>query len=259
MPTHIADPDWFWQVLSSPPFFISLAVTFICSFFLNPFLSNCLVPQEKYQKLGKKKTFFNSFLSSAVHGVTAVVLSCLVLGWTDLGEDKIFNISPAAISALHVTLGYTVADTVLCLSDPYLRGHYVTILHHVAMFTGIGMGLYHRLFIFFIVYRLLSEFSTPFVDLWTVLREVGNRNGRLFYVASVGMMTSFFLCRVLVIPWHNYELLAAIFSPAGSVVPWYLHLYMIVNFTAFDAFNLYWFSKMLRGGYKLLMQKKRRE
>lgn len=258
MPVYAVDPNWIQKILLSPSFFISAAVVFICSYVISPFLAGRLIPQEKYQKLGRKTRMLHTYLSSAVHGVMACILASSVLAFGDLGEDKIFaRSSAAADTCLHFTLGYIVADTIQCFLDPYMRGMYATLLHHVAMITGISMGLYHQLFLFFIVYRFLSEFSTPFVDLWSVIHEVGDRKGWWYSAASVGMMTSFFLCRIMVIPWHNYKLFAAILSSDGLVVPWHLRVIMIVNFTAFDAFNAYWFYKMLRGGYKLLCQKRK--
>lgn len=258
MGVHVVDPDWIQKTLSLP-FFALLTMTLVCSYGVSPYLASRLVPRERYKKLGHKTMSFNSYLSSAIHAVVACMLAGSVLAFGELGKDKIYSVSPGAASTLHATLGYTVADTFICLLDPHLRSTYSTIMHHLAMISGISMGLYHQLFIFFIVYRLLSELSTPFVDLWTVLHEVGDRSGRWYYAASIAMMISFFLCRVLVIPWHNYELLRAIFSSEGLAVPWYLRLYMIINYTAFDAFNLFWFYKILRGGYKLLFLRKRIE
>lgn len=256
MPVHTVDPNWMHKIILSPPFLISVAAVFICTYIISPFLTNRLVPQDKRQKLGRKTITFYSYLASAIHGVVGCILASLVLAFGDLDKDKIFAVSPAAVTTLYITLGYTVADTIQCLLDPHLRTVYSIMLHHIAIIAGVSMGLYNQIFLFFIIYRLLSEFSTPFVDLWSVIHEVGDRKGWWYRAASVGMMLSFFLCRIAVIPWHNYELLTTILSSDGLAVPWYLRVYMIVNFTAFDAVNLLWFSRMFRGGYKLLFQRK---
>ena len=69
------------------------------------------------------------------------------------------------------------------------------------------------------------------------------------------MSVSFFLCRVVVIPWHNYVLTSAVLG--GAAVPLVLKIYMEVNFVAFDVLNCFWFYKMLKGGYRLFFGKKR--
>lgn len=238
--------------MMSPVFFISAAVTIVCCYVVSPNVASGLVQRDQLQKLGHKSVYFHSYLASALHAVVAFVLAGHTLATGDLSSDKIFATSSAGTMALHVTIGYTVGDTVVCLLDPYLRGAYSTVLHHLAVITGIAMCLYHQLFMFFVVYRLLSEFSTPFVDLRAVISAVGDKKGWLYMLASLGMMISFFLCRIVVIPWHNYELFTALFGVEGSEVPWYLTVFMALNFTIFDVLNLIWFCKILRGGYKLL-------
>ena len=256
MPVYTVDPDWIQKIFSLP-FLTSFIGTLLCCYILSPLLLTRLVSAEKYKSLGKKTQAMNSYLSSAIHAIVACYLAVSLLASGDLSANRIFSTSPAALRSLHVTLGYTVGDTIVCLLDPHLRTDYTTIFHHVAMLAGISMALYHQLFIFFIVCRVLSEFSTPFVDLWNIIRELVGKDGKWYYAASIGMMGSFFLCRIVVIPWLNYELYASIFGPHGPIVPLHLRVYMVLNYGAFDGFNIYWFYKMLKGGYKLLCGRKR--
>ena len=248
------DPEW-WKYLISPTIFATIVVVLLCRYVLSPILATALIQEDKVKNLRHKKGLFHSYLGSLFHAVEAFAFAMYIFSTGELGKDRIFSISRNSITAMHVTLGFSLADTIICLLDPNLRKVYSNLIHHSCMVAGIVMGLYHQLYIYFIVYRFLSEFSTPFVDWRAVIYEVGDKNGKWYLVASVGMTISFFLCRVVVIPWHSYALFSAIFSAEAAVVPWYLNLYMVVNYTAFDALNLYWFYKILRGGYKLLVKK----
>ena len=251
------DPEW-WKYVLSPTVFISIALVLLCRFVLSPILASALIPEDKLKKLGPKKALFHTYLGSLVHAVEAVIFAGYIIFVSgELGKDRIFSVTPSSLTAMHITLGFSLADLLICLLDPHLRNTYSFIIHHSCMVAGIFMGLYHQLYIYYIVYRLLGEFSTPFVDLRAVIYEVGDKNGKWYLFACTGMTFSFFLCRIIVIPWHDYLLFSDIFSTRASIVPWYLNLYMIVNYTAFDALNLFWFYKIAKAWFKFLIKRQR--
>ena len=257
MNMYVRDPEW-WKYLISPTVFASFAVIILCRFIMSPVLASAFIEKDKLKQLGDRRGLFHSYLGSLVHALGALAFSVYILSTEELNKDPIFSITRNSMTVMHITMGYSLADMLICLIDPHLRMVYSNLLHHTCMIAGITMGLYHQLYIFFIVYRLMAELSTPFVDWRAVIYEVGDKNGRWYYIASFGMMITFFLCRIMVVPWHNYVLFTTIFSPEAAVVPWYLNLYMVVNYTAFDFLNIYWFYKMLKGGYKLLRRKQRK-
>ena len=243
--------DFSWRHMLSPAFFVAFVVTFSCCYVVSPFLSGLIFTAQQREKAERRKWYFHSILGSALHAVEATLFSSYILFISgELGSDRIFSTSLNGYAVLQLTLGYVVADFIVCLSDPYLRSSHATLLHHLAMFAGIFMGFYHQLFMFFMVYRLLSELSTPWVDLRIALYEIGEKQGKWYIVASYGMMVSFFLCRVMVIPWHTYALFTVILSPQGALVPLHLRMYMVLNFGVFDFLNVFWFYKMIRGAYK---------
>lgn len=246
-----------WKDILSPALFMSIALMLFCRFVLSPILASAFIPEDKLKKLGPKKALFHTYLGSLVHAVEAVVLSGYILLSGEMGKDRIFSVTPNSITAMHITLGFSIADLLICLLDSHLRSTYSFIIHHSCMVAGISMGLYHHLYIYFIVYRFLNELSTPFVDWRAVIYEVGDKNGKWYFVACTGMTFSFFLCRIIVIPWHSYVLFSDIFSAEASIVPWYLNVYMIVNYTAFDALNVYWFYKILKAWFKFVMKRQR--
>lgn len=238
-------PDFF-----SPAVLVSLVITLLCGYVFSPFLANLIISKEKLQSLGQKRVYIHTFLGSTLHAVIAFSYNTFLLAQGDLGKDKLFTMTSSGITSLHITMGYILGDTLICILDPYLRTVISNFIHHFAMLAGMAMCLHYELFLFFVVYRFLSELSTPFVNWRALAYEFGDKKGKWYIVASLSMMVSFFLCRIMVIPWHSYALFSVIFSPQAAVVPWYLKVYMEVNFVAFDILNIFWFYKIIRGACK---------
>lgn len=248
------DTNWLhYNNVISPVVFLSFAATLLCSYALSPMLLNFIAPNKRF---GPKAMFMHSYVTSTIHAAVSCVGAIVALAQGDLVKDKIFGVNSASVTALHISVGYSFGDTFVCLMDPYLRGVYSNLLHHVVMITGLLLCLYYELFLFFVICRLLSEFSTPFVNWRGLLHEIEDKQGQWYVVASISMMVTFFLCRVTVIPWHNYMLFAALVSTEASTAPLVLKVIMVLNSVPFDILNMFWFYKILRGGYKFFSHSK---
>jgi len=231
----------------TPAFVASFIVTLLCPFVVCPLLFPVLIP--RYNSLGETKSHFNTLLSSTIHAVIASSLTIYILAFGVLGTNRVFSKSPLGFTLMQISLGYFVADMFVCLQDPLLRKDIGSMFHHLAGIIGIGLGLYHQgWFAFFIVYRIISELSTPFVNLRWVFYELGPpyKDSFWYYFASFGMVVTFFLCRILVIPWHWYEVLVTISHPSALIAPLILRVWTCINYIMFDVLNLYWFGKMIR-------------
>ena len=152
----------------------SFGIILLCCYVISPFLANLVLPKDQ-QAFGRKTVYIHSYLGSTLHAIVAFSCAMYVLGKGELGKDKVYAYNSAGVISLHITAGYVLADTLIVLRDPYLSSIRSTLLHHAAMIAGIFMCLYYRLYLFFVVYRFVSEFSTPFVNWWSILHELGNR------------------------------------------------------------------------------------
>ncbi len=243
--------------LFSAPFFVSFSLTLICGFIVSPVLGTLFIPAHKIEKVGRKIGSLYSLLASSIHSVVTFSLAAyILLTSSTLNSDRAHGLDDQVFVLFQIVLGYVTADLIFCLTDSYLRTEYATLVHHMAMVTGLSLCMYYKHFTFFVVYRGISEFSTPFVNLHMVLYEVGNKNGWMYYFSSIAMMVAFFVARVALIPWHTYALFVTLIE-AGDSVRTILKLVMIVNFVAFDILNVYWCFKIIRGGYKFICGKKR--
>lgn len=241
----------------STPLLLSFCTTLFVTHGLSPIIWKVLMSQERMEQLGSKKPHLETILASSLHAIVAVLLNGYSLSTGELSVDTVMSKSYLGTLGMHMTLGYSAADFISCLLDKHMRSDIGILLHHLAMIAGITMGLYHGRFNFFVVYRLLSEFSTPWVNLWWTMHNFKIK-GKFYIFTSIMMVITFFLCRVFVIPWHTYALQMALHSPPGLQVLWYLKLYMFVNYTIFDILNAYWLYKMLNGAYKVFCVKKTR-
>ena len=120
--------------------------------------------------------------------------------------------------------------------------------HHVAGIIGIALGLFYQGR--FIIFRLLSELSTPLVNLFWILTKLDRRDSPLFAVTSWGMLITFFLCRLAPEYWIWNILLTALFHPASVIIPLPVRVWVFFNYIAFDILNIFWFWKMLKGAAK---------
>ena len=104
---------------------------------------------------------------------------------------------------------------------------------------------------YFGMLQAIIEGSTPFVNWRFILIETGKKDSFLYTFTSLGMMVSFFLCRMVRMPWHWYALYATVFSVDGANLNVFIRVWVLLNFAAFDVLNVYWFSKMVKGAARL--------
>ena len=194
--------------------------------------------------------YFDTLLGSTVHAVVVVAFTFYIMAFGLLGEYRVISKSPLGFITLQVSLGYFVADIVITLLDPKLRSDNIkgSLMHHLAGIIGIGLCLYFQgKLMYFIVGRLISEASTPFVNLRWILNEFHITDGKLFKTAAYGMLVTFFTARIVTMPWYWYETYHCFMHPAGIVVDPFLKVWPICIFLVFDMLNLYWFYRIARG------------
>ena len=234
----------------------SFLFTLICFFVLSPRIRLYLV--KVCGELPKHSTSnFDTLLASTVHAIVAVVLASYSLAFGLLGTYRVFSKSPLGFMTIQMSLGYFVADLLITLVDPKLRSDKGSIAHHVTGIVGIITCLYLQgKLMFFIISRLISEASTPFVNMRWVLHELHITDGSLFKTAAYGMLVTFFATRIATMPWYWYETYHCFMHPGIAIVPDFIKVCTLCNFGVFDLLNLYWFSKIVLGLIKFYSKHK---
>ena len=199
------------------------------------------------------KRFFDTLLASSLHGAVLCSLTLYLIATGGMGNNPVYTKSPLGFAVMQIALGYFIADFLVCMCDSHLRRDIGSLVHHLASIIGISLALYYQgRFMFFIVFRFTSEFSTPFVNLFWSLRLLNQKDTKLFYFASVSLLVSFFVCRILPILWIWMLFVRTVLHPASRIVPSLVLVWTVFNYGMFDVLNVFWFKKMVKGAIKLV-------
>lgn len=225
--------------------FVSAAFTLLCCLVISPQLSLRLV---KAYSTVKRKDHWDTLLTSTIHALVSAFLSLLVV-FGGYIEDYVLSKSPLGFLTLQISLGYFVGDFFVVVISEHLRRDVGVIGHHLASGAGIFLSLYFEgHMMFFPVYRLIGELSTPFVNLRWILQETQTpKSSKWFIVAAVGMTVTFFISRIAPIPWHWMVTISTVTDEASFVVPFHFRLWLCGSFVVLDLLNLYWMYKIVKG------------
>ena len=115
----------------TPYLCISFLITFTIPFAVSPVIGRKYIP-EKYAKLDKKKGFYNTLLSSTIHSLIVSSGTGYLLITGGLGNNPVYSKSPFGFAVMQISLGYFLADFIVCLLDKNLRQDFGSLAHHVA-------------------------------------------------------------------------------------------------------------------------------
>ncbi|XP_077132055.1 TLC domain-containing protein 4 [Ranitomeya variabilis] len=202
----------------------------------------------------KQKIEWNSRTVSTFH---AVVVGCFCL--YILVYDDTVNIDPVwgdpFLVKLNVaiTSGYLISDLLLiicywkAIGDKYFVTHHVAALYAYYYVLGEGMLPYFGNF------RLLAEFSTPFVNQRWFFEVLGYKKHSLPNMVNGVLMTVvFFIVRIAVIPTYYRRVFSTFGTEAfhrlglGAQCAW------IISSVSLDIMNVMWMMKITKGCYKVL-------
>ena len=221
----------------------------------SPMIADRYIPHV-YSKMDKKKSFLISLPGSTLHAIIVSFTTCYMLLTGAMGTNLVYFKSQLGFTVLQLSLGYFVADFVFCCMDSNLRWDKASMIHHMAVIIGVWLVLYFQgRFMFFVIFPYISELSTPVVNTFWVLVIINRKGSTLFLVTSIAMVVVLFLCRILPIWWFWMNLIAVLMDPASTIVLWYVRVWTVFTYVAFDVLNNLWFWKMLKGAVKSLQKR----
>ena len=236
---------------------IGCCLTVMCGAILSPVLSPMLVT--KYSEFGRhKKAYWNTLPGSSLHAIILSVVTCYVLLFDSLREEYIFSLSPVGRALIRFSLGYFLTDFVFVMLDSEMRKDKMNFCHHTLSMFGIWLGVYiDGVALFTIVYRFITELSTPFVNIrWFMSAVNYPKSSTPYIVNSLVLAVTFFSVRVFIIPYHWYIFYYYIFLDPSMPAIWpvFVQYWVIITYVAYDVLNITWGYKIVTGGYKLLMK-----
>ena len=233
-----------WPFFITPTLLISLLSSLLIPYLVSPpfwslFLSSKNPPRSNMH--------FHTVLTSTIHAFVSVVLALYLLFSGEVNSNHAFSKSHLGFVTIQLSLGFFIGDCIVNLLDPKLRADRGGMIHHAAAIGGLVFCLYYQgLFMFFVVYRLITECSQPFVNVRYVLHELECIDGMLYTCASVAMWVVFILCRIVVIPLHWYVIVTTVATEETFLlVPPLFRVGLVCNYLVFDFLNVCWCYTMM--------------
>ncbi|KAL9241689.1 hypothetical protein vseg_015769 [Gypsophila vaccaria] len=214
-----------------------------------------------YSSLPKmKQVEWDNRIISTLHAMVITALSFYLAFWSDLYADDqdrgsvLFRSSAFSTFVLGVSVGYFISDISMITWFYPALGGMEYMLHHFlsmaalvyAMLTGEGQ--------FYTLLALLSELTTPGINLRWYLDAVGMKRSKAYVANGVGVFLTWLVARIFLFIYVFYH----IFTHYNQIkelseIGYYLTL---ISPCVLGALNLMWFVKITRGMIKTLAAKR---
>eukprot|EP00884_Botryococcus_braunii_P010620 jgi/Botrbrau1/1955/Bobra.0005s0046.1 len=246
-------PAW---VLTGVASAVICALPYGISQYITPYFSRT------YRKLRHMDRIdWDSRYGSTFHALSICTLAaCLILFSEVFQEDAslagkereplVLRTSWWTNAALGVSLGYFVVDMCVVVWNVPLLGGPEMVVHHTAAllsaFTAAYLGQGHM----YALLLLFTECTTPFLNVRWYLDKLGMRFSTAYTVNGVMMTACWFFGRIVLFLWF-FQHLWGHRGELGHLSPPALLLLAVVPPLLFGL-NVWWFSKIMRGLFKLL-------
>ena len=235
-----------WPFFVTPALLITFLSSLLIPYLISPLFWSLLFPASNNPP--RSNMHFHTVLTSTVHAIVSTVLALYLLVSGEMNSNRVFSKSPLGFITIQISLGFFAGDFIVNLLDPKLRTDWGGVIHHAAAIGGLIFCLFYQgIFMFFVIYRLITECSQPFVNLSYVLYKLDKHDGILYNCASIIMFVLFVLCRIVVIPWHWYVVRTVVVTKEASLlVPLIFRVGLVCNYFVFDILNVLWCYSIMR-------------
>ncbi|CAA7394196.1 unnamed protein product [Spirodela intermedia] len=205
-----------------------------------------------YRSLTKvQRIEWNNRGMSSAHAIYITVMSLFLVFYSDLFSDDapggptVFRSSPLSIFTLGVSVGYFITDLAMIFwSYPSLGGmEYVS--HHLLSVFAISYAILSGEGQLYTFLCLISETTTPGVNLRWFLDVTGMKRTKTYIVNGVVMFFSWVVARLLLFMFLFYHLYCHYEQVKQMDSFAYVIVFSVPSVLA--VMNVVWFGKILRG------------
>ncbi|XP_076832386.1 TLC domain-containing protein 4-B [Brachyhypopomus gauderio] len=191
---------------------------------------------------------------STVHAFIVGFLCLYILLFDEATqEDPIWGDPSLVRLSVGITTGYLISDLLLMVFFWDVVGETYFVIHHLAALYAYYYVLSQGILPYFANFRLLSEFSTPFVNQRWFLQVLGyHKLSKPSLVNGVAMAASFFLARIAVIPVYYIHMYSVYGTEAFDRLGLDARFAWVLCSLALDVMNVMWMRRILRGCLKVL-------
>uniref|UniRef100_A0A6I8QGE6 TLC domain-containing protein 4 n=2 Tax=Xenopus tropicalis TaxID=8364 RepID=A0A6I8QGE6_XENTR len=202
----------------------------------------------------RQKIEWNSRTVSSFHALVVGCFCLYILVYDDaVNADPVWGDPSMVKLNVAVTSGYLISDLLLIIyywkeiGDKYFVTHHLAALYAYYYVLGEGMLPYFGNF------RLIAEFSTPFVNQRWFFEVLGYSKYALPNMVNGVLMTiSFFIVRIAVIPIYYGRVFSTFGTEAFHKLGLGAQCAWIISSVSLDIMNVMWMIKITKGCYKVL-------
>uniref|UniRef100_A0A0C9RP68 TSA: Wollemia nobilis Ref_Wollemi_Transcript_6215_1392 transcribed RNA sequence n=1 Tax=Wollemia nobilis TaxID=56998 RepID=A0A0C9RP68_9CONI len=205
-----------------------------------------------YHKLTKAQQIeWNNRGFSTAHAILVSVVSIYLLFVSDIFRDNVQDVPVTLRNTmfstfiLGVSMGYFLADLGMILWLYPSLGGKEYVLHHLLSMIAIALSLFSGQGQMYIYLVLLSESTTPGINLRWYLDTAGQKNSKAYIINGVAMFFAWLFARIILFiylfvhMYQHYEEVKLIF-PAGFY-------FLFIAPPILALMNMYWFLRITIG------------
>ena len=232
----------------------SFVMSFLIMEVVSPYISSFY---KEYTFLSvDSKIDWNSRVLSFIHATVVFLLATTTVFTWDFPNHFVGG-HQFSFNTVAITTGYMAADMILMLVYKKKIGASLGMyVHHISALSCYAICLLKENMVYFICFKLITEGSTPFLNLRLMASILNKKNSKLYKYNGLMLIAVFFLCRILVIPFFYYQVYKAMNTTVYKAAFPGLKRYVLICLSfAIDALNLFWFEKIVKGALKYFINK----
>ncbi|XP_019386607.1 PREDICTED: transmembrane protein 56 [Crocodylus porosus] len=202
----------------------------------------------------KRKIEWNSRTVSTFHALVVGVFCVYILMYDEaVNADPIWGDPSIVKLNIAITTGYLISDLLLVTYYWKAIGDIFFVIHHLMALYAYYFVLGEGLLAYFGNFRLLAEFSTPFVNQRWFFEVLGYpKSSKANIINGVLMTVVFFMVRIAVIPFYYGRVVSAFGTEAFQRLGLAAQSAWIISSVVLDVMNLMWMFKITKGCYKVI-------
>ncbi|XP_028800501.1 transmembrane protein 56-like [Neltuma alba] len=245
----------FWVIYSHCPAVVAGILLCILVYGLTAWASSLLF--KGYGKLSSAKRMeWNNRGISTVHALFVAFSSFYLLIMLDMFHEDSYDelivnrSSDLSDTVLGISVGYFLTDLAMILWEFPVLGGLEYVLHHGLSLFSIILSLLSGRGQIYVLMVLLSESTTPFVNLRWYLDVAGLKNSKLYIGNGVALFLSWLIARILLFifffahMWIHFDEIRGIYA---------LGFYSLIGVPPVLAMmNVVWFWKIAKGLFRTI-------
>ncbi|XP_021313343.1 transmembrane protein 56 isoform X1 [Sorghum bicolor] len=205
-----------------------------------------------------QKLEWNNRGMSTIHAIFITVMSVYLVFFSNLFSDQLdgpvtFRSSNLSIFTLGVSVGYFITDLAMILWAYPSLGGMEYVLHHMLSLISVVFAMYSGEGQLYTYMCLISETTTPGINLRWFLDTAGMKKSKAYLVNGVSMFVAWLVARIILFVYLFYHI--------------YFHYDQVKQMHTFSCIlvfgvptillvmNIMWFAKILRGLKKTLAKR----